>query len=52
MFLANYREIQAYVESKHGFVPCIGWIAGVKELCHIPYQRERPNLAKKEIKSK
>ena len=43
MFMATYREIQAYVESTYGFKPHTCWIAEVKELCHIPHLREAPN---------
>jgi hypothetical protein len=47
--MATYREIQAYVESKYGFIPHTCWIAEVKELCHIPHLREAPNRLAKEI---
>ena len=46
--MATYREIQAYVESKYGFIPHTCWIAEVKELCHIPHQREAVNRLGKE----
>ena len=46
--MATYHEIQAYVEIKYGFVPHTCWIAEVKELCHIPHEREAVNRIRKE----
>ena len=34
--MVAYKEIQAYVKSKYGFVPKTCWITHVKELCGLP----------------
>ena len=46
--MATYNEIQAYIERYYSFMPHACWIAEVKELCHIPHQREAPNRLGKE----
>ena len=50
--MATYKEIQAYVKEKYGFIPKTCWIAHKKEVCGIsvknapnrisPDKREKP----------
>ena len=37
--MATYKEIQAYVEKRYGYVPETCWIAHVKELSGLPVRR-------------
>lgn len=48
--MATYKEIQAYVEKRYGYVPETCWIAHVKELSGLPVRRA-PNRhgAKREV---
>ena len=34
--MATYKEIQAFVKDKYGFIPQTCWIAQMKEICGIP----------------
>jgi hypothetical protein len=40
--MATYKQIQAWVKQKYGFVPETCWIAHVKHLCGLA-MREAPN---------
>ena len=50
--MATYKEIQAYVKEKYGFIPKTCWIAHMKEVCGLsvkkapnrisPDKREKP----------
>lgn len=40
--MATYKEIQAYVKEKYGFLPKTCWIAHMKEVCGIPV-KNAPN---------
>ena len=38
--MATYREIEAFVQRHHGFVPKPSWIAHVKVLRGLPVRRK------------
>ena len=37
--MAIYKQIQANVKHKYGFVPKTCWIAHVKEICGLPLKK-------------
>ena len=37
--MANYKQIQAYVKNKHGFLPKTCWIAHAKEVYGLPSRK-------------
>jgi hypothetical protein len=37
--MATYRQLQAYVLKRHGFMPKTCWIAHVKEMSALPMRR-------------
>ena len=48
--MATYRDIQAYVKQKYGFVPQTCWIAHVKQLSSLVVPRSPNRQGVKRVK--
>jgi len=48
MKMATYKQIQAYVKGKYGFIPKTCWIAHVKEICGLPLRKAWNRVGKRD----
>lgn len=47
--MATYKEIQAYVKKKYGYVPKTCWIAHAKDLSGIPVRKAHNRIGERMV---